>query len=118
MSEYDVLLLVLGVVLLELLSDDSQVLLMLSVSLGQLSFSAFIYKLSLRQDFQVKIQFFLVEFVHSLHVLHALLKDLHLILKSNLLLLMLISLLGPQLIQLLSPSAFCLSSVLNVGVFL
>jgi len=55
----------------------------------------------LLEDLVVELELLLVETVHSLHVFHALFEDLHLLLKLDLLLSLVIGVLRPQVLQLL-----------------
>ena len=62
----------------------------------------------------VEVKLLLIESVDSLHVLHALLEDLHLLLESNLLLSLVVSILSSELLELRGVLLLLLASLLHV----
>lgn len=110
-SELDVISLVLLALPLELLFDSSEYILISSLLGLETGDCVIVDLFSLFEDLEVELKLLLIESVHALHIFHALLEDLHLLLKLDLLLSLIIGVLRAELLELLRVGFFVIGTL-------
>jgi len=110
-SELDVLSLVLLALSLKLFLDSPEYILVPSLLSLETRDSVIIDLFPLLEDLEVELELLLIESVDALHVLHALLEDLHLLFELDLLLCLVVGVLGPELLKLLRVGFFILRAL-------
>lgn len=105
-SKLDVLSLVLLALSLKLFLDSSEYVLVSSFLGLETSDGIVVDLFSLLENLQVELKFLLIESVDTLHIFHALFKDLHFLLELDLLLSLIIGILGSKLFELLRVRLF------------